>query len=74
MGKAGFAPSGNKKVQRWRCSKCNRVTTKGEDSSNNHNRVVVDFNDLEYAQLKVRSIKAKSNVSEYLRSLAFREH
>lgn len=74
MGKAGYAPSGTKKIQRWRCSKCGRVTTKGDASNSHHNRIVIDFSDLQLAQLQVRSLKTSTNISAYVKTYLFREH
>ena len=78
MGKAGLAASGLSKVQRYRCNHCGKTTVKlsTETSSNNHhhNRHIIDFTDLEEAQIQVRSIKASMTIEQYLKTLVFREH
>ena len=73
MGKAGLAASGLSKVQRYRCNHCGKTTVKlsTETSSNNHhhNRHIIDFTDLEEAQIQVRSIKASMTIEQYLKTL-----
>lgn len=78
MGRAGLAISGTHKVQRYRCSKCGTTTTKPnrgiQTNHDSHNRHIVDLDDLEEAQLQVRSLKASMSIEQYLKALAFREH
>ena len=78
MGKAGLAISGITKVQRYRCNHCGKTTTKLDTmpyaNNHHHNRHIMDFTDLEEAQMQVRSIKANMTIEQYLKLLAFREH
>ena len=76
MGKAGTPLSGTHPVQRYRCSKCGATTTNPLiNLNNNHQKYVkLGMSELQYTQLKLRSLKAEQSIETYLLSLAFREH
>ena len=76
MGKAGYALSGFNKVQRYRCFRCGVTTTRLQpnDNTNHISRIKINLTELQFTQLKLRSLKSNLSVEDYILSQCFREH
>jgi hypothetical protein len=79
MTKGGWIKSGDKSKQRYICSHCHKTTTKFSPTDNvsptHHYRAIIDFSELEYAQINLRSLKANyQDIPSYIKSVLFREH
>ena len=75
MGKSGFAWSGTKKLQRYKCHSCGTTTTRTNDFIEvKRFKVPFSLDQIHHLQLQLRASKAKQTLQEYIFNQLFREH